>query len=101
MAKLRLSERKPVLTEDLETAFADIATHLAHRMRKHGKDSFVSPHEILGILLEETHELEHAIRKNSAPKTYSELMDVAVAAIWGLVSLTIMYEDEDDESSNV
>ena len=47
----------------------------------------MSSHEILGILEEEQSELREAVRSNSEDKIWKELKDIAVGAIFGLVSI--------------
>ena len=90
---MRRPDKRLVIEGDrLHTIMEDVEHALNRRIGQHGDLSFISTHEIFGVLAEEVHELEHEIRSNDAPKIYNELMDVAIAAIWGLVSLDALDE---------
>jgi hypothetical protein len=52
---------------------------------KHGNGGFVSWHEILGKIDEEHIEFIKEIQEES-PERKDELVDIAVAAIWGVAS---------------
>ena len=70
-----------------QLAFFSVETKLADRLEKHGLGGYVSAHETLGIVAEEYHELIDAVRSNNQDDVEAELIDIAVACIFGLASL--------------
>lgn len=56
-------------------------------LSKKGDGIFVSSHEILGCLVEETREFEEAIQKNDLKKLKEELTDILIVALHGLASI--------------
>jgi len=60
---------------------------LDRRIEKHGSGAFSNAHEGLGVIAEEYHELLEAVRTNDQEQVAREAIDVAVAAIWTVVSL--------------
>jgi hypothetical protein len=46
-----------------------------------------SPHEAYGYVAEEVKELLDAVHKNNISSVRSELMDVAISAIWAVASM--------------
>lgn len=58
------------------------------RLERHGYGLAAGPHEIYGILAEEMAELLDEVRANNAPDVYNELVDIAIGAIFGMVSMT-------------
>lgn len=80
-------DRRPVATpESISTTIAELISTLYYRVSQKGANTFVSSHEILGIVSEEFDELKDSVRKNDLDEFEEELFDVAVACIWGLVS---------------
>ncbi len=57
------------------------------RLQRHGYGVAAGPHEILGILDEEMDELRDEVRANNHEKFYDELVDIAIAAIFGMASM--------------
>ena len=57
------------------------------RLYKHGYGISSGPHEIFGIIAEEVDELIDEMRANNHDKFYDELVDIAVAAIYRMVSI--------------
>jgi hypothetical protein len=55
-------------------------------IKKQGDGAFVGPHEALGVLTEEYHELVNAARSNVGPEYYGEVMDVAVTCVFEIAS---------------
>jgi len=64
-----------------------LVTAIERRLEKHGKGIAVSPHEIHGIISEEMYELTKELHMNDYREFYKELVDIAVAAIFGMVSM--------------
>jgi len=56
---------------------------LQRRLDQKGYGTFLSTHEILGVLSEEFDEFEAAVHKNNQEEVLKELMDVAVGAVFG------------------
>ena len=71
--------------------FEDILKFAEEEWRKEivnkGSGIFVSSHEILGCLVEETREFEDAIQKNDLKKLRDELADILIIALHGLASI--------------
>jgi NTP pyrophosphatase (non-canonical NTP hydrolase) len=59
------------------------------RLATKGSGAFVGPHEILGIVAEEYDELLEAVRSDNQGEIYYELLDIAVAAVIGMCSMTV------------
>ena len=60
---------------------------LQRRLHNHGYGVAASIHEILGIVVEEVDELVDEVRANDLEGVHRELMDIAIAAIFGMVSI--------------
>jgi NTP pyrophosphatase (non-canonical NTP hydrolase) len=85
-----VNQRVPVLDTEIAAAFTLLGQHLKDRIARHGKNSFIGPHEILGIIDEEMDEFREAVRANSRPAVLSELEDIATGAVFGIASLIAM-----------
>lgn len=79
--------RPDVPISDVETVLSRVTEALLDRVEKHGPGAYAGPHETLGILLEEVHELHDAVRSNVDEDTAKELVDIAVGCIFGVASL--------------
>ena len=79
-------KRKQVSQETINQALDIIKAGFNRAIEKHGAGAFVGPHEGLGVLTEEYHELIDAVRSNRPDKLREEIVDVAASAIWMLVS---------------
>jgi hypothetical protein len=64
-----------------------IRDRLDARLQQKGDGIFMSPHEIWGVMDEEMLEFKDAVTANDMQHVYLELIDIAVAAIFGLVSI--------------
>lgn len=60
-----------------------LLSQFAHK----GWHSLVSTHEILGIVDEEHFELTEAVRDGDATEIKKELWDIAIAALYGILSM--------------
>ncbi len=80
--------RKEITKEQALEACCMLNKKLLYRMNQKGRGSYASSHEILGLLYQELGEYEHAIheRKSDEDKI-EELLDVAVAAVFGVASI--------------
>ena len=79
--------RVEVLESEIAAAFGTLGEALKSRLIKHGKYSFIGPHEVLGVIEEEMHELREAVRSNKPSDVIGELLDVGVGALFGVASL--------------
>jgi hypothetical protein len=69
-------------------AFLDsLETKVKLRLQQHGDEIAGSTHEVYGIIAEEFHELMLAMHNNESSDFYSELEDIAVACIFGLITI--------------
>ena len=75
--------RPIIIDECISEAITALISSLQIRRIEKGDGVFVSRHEILGILTEEFKELIDATKSNKLIGFQSELMDIAVAAVFG------------------
>jgi NTP pyrophosphatase (non-canonical NTP hydrolase) len=68
-------------------AFEICREKLQRRLEKYGNRAYYSPHETFGILYEEVNEVLDAVQENNNDWIIEELLDVAVAALWGVASI--------------
>lgn len=78
-----------VSTEPRTAVLELVRQALDARLDEKGAHSFTSSHEIKGVLDEEYHELDIAIRKNDPQAVLDELLDIAVAAVFGICSARV------------
>jgi NTP pyrophosphatase (non-canonical NTP hydrolase) len=77
------TNRKEVSDVKISQAMNELYIQLNKRLEQKGKGSFASSHEILGILTEEFKELIDEIHLGNIQNTQTELMDIAVACVFG------------------
>lgn len=82
-----MKSRVDVSSETVDRAVALMRTKLLMRLDQKGWDSFIGPHEILGILEEERMELTEAVRSDDWTEVVDELLDLAVGAVFGIASI--------------
>ena len=83
-----MNERIVVDKKTQMNATADVIDKLNQRLRDKGDLSFASRHEILGIVSEEFYELLEAVKNDNNPLGFrNELIDIAVACIFGVASM--------------
>ena len=76
-------ERQQIDDKAIERAFMDTEHHMAFTLKKKGRHTFASRHEILGVLEEERHELVSAIHENKLPsEVRGELLDLAIVCVF-------------------
>ncbi len=87
---------------DTIDALYDAIERVKYKMRKRieekGAGLFVDPHQIYGIVAEEFKETMDALHKNNLDGMKDELVDIAVAAIWGIASIEAIIDMEDDDA---
>lgn len=64
-----------------------------YRLKQKGPGLFIDRHQIYGVIAEEVNELLDAIHNNDLENMEEELIDVVVAALWGLASLVELTKD--------
>lgn len=70
----------------LDVVLKNLNGELDRRLHKHGPGIYASSHETLGIVTEEYLELIEAAKANNHADFRAELFDLAVAALFGVVS---------------
>jgi len=79
--------KRPQIKKDAEDEILyRVQRWLEMRLRQKGRRQLASRHELLGILDEEMAELREAVHSGTRAAIDSECLDVAVAAIMGLLS---------------
>jgi hypothetical protein len=79
--------RPEVSMDEVLGALKETNNMLNFRMCQKGRRIFVSRHEIDGIIDEEVREFKDLLPRGSFEDMKKELLDIAVAAIWGIVSI--------------
>lgn len=96
--QMSLIERPQTNDMELQYIVNTLQEAVNNRITKHGYGIAISIHEIYGILAEEMKELLDDIHANEYESVYEELVDVAVAAIYGMVSMKrIILEKSNDK----
>ena len=83
--------RQEITAEHLLEAMRVFEAELLRRIEQHGNGTFVSHHEILGIMTEEYKELTEAVQANDLVQVSKELMDLAVPAVFGYACIFAGY----------
>jgi NTP pyrophosphatase (non-canonical NTP hydrolase) len=86
-------ERPQVTMENVDAHVSELRAKILSRLNKKGYGVFVGPHEVLGILTEEFHELVDAVKSDNLYDVRAELLDIAVGALFGVVSIDRRLED--------
>lgn len=82
-----MSGRKQISKEEIDKAIIATVNKLNKRLEEKGSGSFLSTHEITGVVSEEYHELMDAQRSNNQDEYRKELMDIAVGCIFGIACI--------------
>ena len=86
--------RKQVNTEEIEQVVKALRDKLYMRLEQKGYGAHASSHEILGIITEEYHEFLETVHLNADDmEKVEELLDIAVAAVFGAVSIVNGYTE--------
>lgn len=80
------SYRYTIKKEHVDAVLATLKHDIAERFEKHGYGAAVSSHEILGVITEEHSELIDAVKTNDWFRIIHECTDIAVAALFGIMS---------------
>ena len=81
--ELRLQTTLAERREALQT----LGDLLERRLLEKGPGIYITPHETLGNVTEEFYELIGAVQSNSSAQIQHELLDTAVACLFGYISL--------------
>tara|TARA_R110000824_G_scaffold63333_5_gene166676 strand:+ start:441 stop:716 length:276 start_codon:yes stop_codon:yes gene_type:complete len=84
---MRSKHRKQIDDETVANIMKQFHNRLEMVLKKRGYGGFASRHEILGILDEEKLEFTEAVHSEGIGRVKSELLDIAVADIWGAASI--------------
>jgi len=82
------AKSRPQMSDNaLDRAIEDILRKMSFRLEEKGRGIFLSSHEIEGIVGEEVREFQRAVEANKTDQQRDELIDIAVSAILGIVSI--------------
>lgn len=70
-----------------DSAIRSIRDALERRLEEKGYSTYASTHEISGIIEEEYDEMKECVHDNDQQHLRKELIDIAVAVIWSIVSI--------------
>lgn len=79
--------RNQISTQEIEVGIRKLIDKLDERLAEKGRGTFSSRHEILGILTEEYLETCEAVHNKRDGEISDELLDVAVAAVFGMICI--------------
>lgn len=79
--------RQQITVEQCCEAVNLVMQKMEDRLAAKGYGSFLSSHEVLGIITEEYHEIVEAVRANNPEELHAELLDLAVGAVFSLACL--------------
>lgn len=85
--------REPYDPKLLEVVLTNLRGELDRRLKKHGPGIYASEHETLGIIAEEYQEFIDACKLGDHYECRSELFDIAVTAVFGIVSSAQNYSE--------
>lgn len=80
-------ERPQTNAQEVVVFLESLEEKIKRRLKQHGNGIAVSPHEVYGIVAEEVHELTMAMHDNNEREFYEELEDIAIACVFGMVSM--------------
>jgi hypothetical protein len=77
-----------VAKRTIDETFEEVRQMLEKRLKKKGRGPYLFTHQIDGIIDEEFNlELKSAMHQNDLKQFRSELIDIAVAALFGIASI--------------
>ncbi len=83
-----MRERVPVAPDLIDDAYLILDARIADKLSRKGNLSFISKHEILGVITEEYKELIDAVHSKDDKNLIEELLDLGVAVMFSLASLS-------------
>lgn len=87
---MSLENRKKIDKRLISGTLINLERRIGKRIRQRGDHAFVSRHEILGQITEEYDELVDEVRLDKTEHKQhirDELFDIAVACVWGILSI--------------
>lgn len=87
---MSLENRKQINMKCVKHMLDRLAGSIEHKTKQHGAHAFASRHEILGQITEEYEELVEAVRTDKTEfrrHIRDELLDIAIASVWGILSI--------------
>ena len=84
---MSVKDRKQVDQKCVDHAVKLFKYKLERVFQRRGRGTFTSQHEILGIITEEYHELIDAVHRNEPYDLQEELLDIAIAALFGVACM--------------
>jgi NTP pyrophosphatase (non-canonical NTP hydrolase) len=82
------TDNRPQITDDtIATANHLLQLQLKLQLEKKGGGTWVSSHEILGIITEEYYELIEAVKNNNEHRIKAELLDLGVAVLFAVACI--------------
>jgi len=88
------TDRVQISAKQVDACLEVLREEMYKRLQKHGYGSFASNHEIAGVVAEEYHEMMDALKSNDDAKYRSELLDVAVGAVFGVACMDAAEEKD-------
>jgi len=79
--------REKITDEQVKGAIHLLTTAIAFRLQEKGDGTFASRHEIAGVIVEEYDEMLEALRSNNGTDFRNELIDIAVACVFGVACM--------------
>lgn len=80
--------RPEVTQQEIEQGLLRVKEALLATLKEKGWHAYASSHEIVGVIDEEYDELMDEVRDNNPAGCSKELMDIAVAAVFGGICMT-------------
>jgi hypothetical protein len=80
-------DRTQLTDKQIKLAIMHVCDALYKRLAQKGNGTFSSSHEILGSITEEYIEFAEAVHNKGFDEKINEIVDIAVAAIFGLACL--------------
>lgn len=82
-----IEHRKQITDSSINKGLIALTGALNHRLEEKGYGTFASRHEVQGIITEEYHELIEALKSNNTEEFRAELLDLAVACVFGVICI--------------
>lgn len=82
-----IEHRKQITDSSINKGLITLTGALNHRLEEKGYGTFASRHEVQGIITEEYHELIEALKSNNTEEFRAELLDLAVACVFGVICI--------------
>jgi len=81
------NKRKIINNDSIDLSTKQLIDNLNSQLKKKGNHTFTSTHEIAGVITEEYHEMLHELINNNMENYKQELLDIAVACLFGVACI--------------